>query len=152
MYPDLKTVLVGEFVDSLDEETRMVSAKEGSISAYKCQNGILNIKVKLKYNSPNFTYDPPAVARISNNVSNFYILLGRGSRNITHMYRYLSICFQPTIQDPLQRKNIYIKTGPFGDSLFAKRDFSNGDLIAYYSGFWYETEEVNWENMTESEQ
>ena len=88
MYPDLKTVLVGEFVDSLDEETRMVSAKEGSISAYKCQNGILDIKVKLKYNSPNFTYDPPAVARISNNVSNFYILLGRGSRNITHMHRY----------------------------------------------------------------
>ena len=75
MYPDLKTVLVGEFVDSLDEETRMVSAKEGSISAYKCQNGILDIKVKLKYNSPNFKYDPPAVARISNNVSNFYILV-----------------------------------------------------------------------------
>ena len=94
MYPDLKTVLVGEFVDSLDEETRMVSAKEGSISAYKCQNGILDIKVKLKYNSPNFKYDPPAVARISKDVSNFHILFGRGSRNITHMHRYLYV-FSP---------------------------------------------------------
>ena len=128
----------------------MVSAKEGSISAYKCQNGILDIKVKLKYNSPNFKYDPPAVARISNNVSNFYILL---QVEVVEIWLIcIDICFQPTIQDPLQRKNIYIKTGPFGDSLFAKRDFSNGDLITYYSGFWYETEEVNWENMTESEQ
>ena len=72
VYPDFKTVLVGEFVDSLDEETEMISAKEGRISAYKCQNGILDIKVKLKYNSPNFKYDPPTFARISNDVSNFH--------------------------------------------------------------------------------
>ena len=71
MYPDFQTVLVGEFVDSLDDETEMISTKEGRISAYKCQNGILDIKVKLKYDSPNFKYDPPTVARISNDVSTF---------------------------------------------------------------------------------
>ena len=67
-------------------------------------------------------------------------------------HKHPVLCFQPTIQDPLQRKNIYIKTGPFGDSLFAKRDISRGDLVAYLNGFWYEKDEINWSNMTISEQ
>ena len=60
--------------------------------------------------------------------------------------------YQPTLQDPLEIKNLYIKTGPFGDTLFAKRDMSRGDLVAYLNGFWYEKDEINWSNMTISEQ
>ena len=62
------------------------------------------------------------------------------------------IVFQPTLRDPLERKNLYIKTGPFGDSLFAKSDISSGDLVAYINGFWYDRDEINWSNMTVSEQ
>ena len=65
------------------------------------------------------------------------------------MYFYF---YQPTLQDPLERKNLYIKTGPFGDTLFARRDISRGDVVAYLNGFWYEKDEINWSNMTISEQ
>ena len=52
----------------------------------------------------------------------------------------------------MERKNWYVREGPFGDSLFAKRDFSKGELIGYYTGFWYVENEINWSNMTDSEQ
>ena len=54
--------------------------------------------------------------------------------------------------DPMERKNYYIIEGLFGDSLFAKKDISKGDLISYYSGFWYRRDDIIWENMTDSEQ
>ena len=69
VYPDFETALVGKFVDSVNDEVKMVSAKEARIVAFKCQNGLVDIKVKLKSDSPIFKYDPPSVARISNNVS-----------------------------------------------------------------------------------
>ena len=69
VYPDFETALVGKFVDSVNDEIMMFSAKEARIVAFKCQNGLVDIKVKLKSDSPIFKYDPPSVARISNNVS-----------------------------------------------------------------------------------
>ena len=101
MYPDLKTVLVGEFVDSLDEETRMVSAKEGSISAYKCQNGILDIKVKLKYNSPNFKYDPPKINKIA--VKGKKKVINTKGENKTT--RVVKVSERPQKEDPFAKKN-----------------------------------------------
>ena len=63
LYPDFDTVLFGTF-----NEGKMVQAREAKIIAYKCQNGILDIKIKNKINSPLLKYDPPTVARISQNV------------------------------------------------------------------------------------
>ena len=76
VYPDFETALVGKFVDSVNDEIMMVSAKEAKIVAFKCQNGLVDIKVKLKSDSPEspiFKYDPPSLARISNNVSTYLL-------------------------------------------------------------------------------
>ena len=46
----------------------------------------------------------------------------------------IRIADQPTVMDALDKRNIYIKTGEFGDSVFAKRDIPSGEIVAYYSG------------------
>ena len=70
VYPDFETALVGKFIDKINnDEIKVVSAKEARIVAFKCQNGMVDLKVKLKSDSPIFKYDPPSVARISKNVS-----------------------------------------------------------------------------------
>ena len=149
VYPDFETALVGKFVDEVDnDEIKMISAKEAKIVAFKCQNGLVDLKIKSKSDSPIFKYDPPSLARISKNVSSSWFQ----SFIFFEVHNMFLYFYQPTLQDPLERKNLYIKTGPFGDTLFAKRDISRGDLVAYLNGFWYEKDEINWSNMTISEQ
>ena len=64
VYPDFKTVLFGQF----DNRT-MLEAFEGKISAYKCTDGILDLKIKIKIESPIHYFDPPTKIRITSNVS-----------------------------------------------------------------------------------
>ena len=58
---------------------------------------------------------------------------------------------QPLLADPQDHKNAFAKPGPFGDSMFARRDFQAGDIILYYSGNIYENNKINWANKTTDE-
>ena len=58
---------------------------------------------------------------------------------------------QPLLADPQDRKNAFVKPGPFGDSMFARKDFKAGDIILYYSGNIYENNKINWRNKTTDE-
>ena len=57
----------------------------------------------------------------------------------------------------MEKKSCYVKDGPFGESLFAKKDFARGDIISYYNGLWLKEEDVtwgkikSWKNMTSNE-
>lgn len=51
----------------------------------------------------------------------------------------------------MEVKNVYIVSGEYGDSLWAKKDFEPHEIVAYYNGLWYEKEYINWSNMTEDE-
>ena len=65
LYPDFETVLVGQFLN----ET-MISAQQARLKAFKCQNGIMRIKVsKPKKNVPIFRYSPSSPFRIYDQVS-----------------------------------------------------------------------------------
>ena len=59
--------------------------------------------------------------------------------------------FQPTVSDPYDRKSAFAKEGPFGDAMFARRDFKKGDIILYYAGLLYDNKDINWGNMTTDE-
>ena len=61
------------------------------------------------------------------------------------------IAFQPLLADPQDRRNAFTKAGPFGDSMFARRDLKAGEIILYYSGIIYSNAEINWGNKTEDE-
>ena len=58
---------------------------------------------------------------------------------------------QPLLADPQDCKNAFVKPGPFGDSMFARRDFKSGDIILYYSGLTFDNAEINWANKTTDE-
>jgi hypothetical protein len=53
--------------------------------------------------------------------------------------------------DPLERKNIYIQSGKWGDALYAKRAFKSGELVAYYCGIIFESKLIPWGNMTKTQ-
>ena len=44
--------------------------------------------------------------------------------------------------DTLDRRNIFIKPGPWGDGVFAKRNFVAGEIIAYYSGLLWSPQDL----------
>ena len=46
----------------------MIKAKEAKIVYYRCLNKMLEIKIKIKLKSPTFKYEPPTVAKITENV------------------------------------------------------------------------------------
>ena len=64
VYPDFDTALIGQFINQT-----MIKAQEAKIIAYKCQNGLIDIKTKIKTKSPIFKYDPATDIKISENVS-----------------------------------------------------------------------------------
>ena len=66
-------------------------------------------------------------------------------------YIMFNCSFQPLLVDPQDRKNAFVKTGPFGDSMFARRYFKAGDIILYYSGIIFDNAEINWANKTTDE-
>ena len=68
LYPDFETVLVGQFLN----ET-MKSAQQAKLKAFKCQNGIMRIKVsKPKTNAPIFRYSPSSPFRVYDQVSQVF--------------------------------------------------------------------------------
>ena len=90
------------------ENNRMKAAKKSKIIAERCHMGIKEIKIaKPKHDSVEFKYSPINTVRIG---------------------------AQPALMDPFEQGNIYLSVGEFGDSIFAKKNFSQGDLIMYYSG------------------
>lgn len=93
----------------------MKAARKSKIIAERCHNGIKEIRVaKPREGSPILKYSPPNTIRIGD---------------------------QPTIIDPFERRNTYIQSGKWGDGVFAKRNFTEGDLVMYYSGLlWNKTE------------
>ena len=90
------------------ENGRMKSAKSSKIIAERCHMGIKEIKIaKPKDNSAVFQTSPISTVRIGT---------------------------QPTLMDPYEKSNVYVRTGEFGDGMFAKKNFSKGDLVMYYTG------------------
>ena len=99
VYPDFETALVGKFVDEVDnDEIKMISAKEAKIVAFKCQNGLVDLKIKSKSDSPIFKYDPPSLARISKNVSpnHLYFLMAHLSIKILFQRFIIRFCISIT--------------------------------------------------------
>ena len=110
------------------ENGKMKGARKSKIIAERCHMGIKEIKIaKPKKKSPVFKYHGLSTIRIGD---------------------------QPTVMDPFEIKNVYIQTGPFGDGVFAKRNFSQGDLIMYYSGLLHNKTEGPFftSNMTVEDQ
>ena len=90
------------------ENGTMVAAKPSKVIAERCHRGIKEIRVaKPKAVAPEFAHSRPSKIRM---------------------------CPQPTVMDPLERKNIFISDGKKEDGVFARRHITAGDLIAYYSG------------------
>ena len=86
----------------------MKAARQTRIIGERCNKGIKEIKLaRPKTSSPLLKYLRPNQIRIAD---------------------------QPTVMDALDKTNIYITTGEFGDSVFAKRDIPSGEIVAYYSG------------------
>lgn len=53
--------------------------------------------------------------------------------------------------DPMEMKNVYIKTLPeMGDGAFAKRDFEVGEIVSYFGGYLINMTEfpLTWSNMS----
>ena len=86
----------------------MKAARETRIIGERCNRGIKEIKLaRPKTSSPLLKYFRPNQIRIAD---------------------------QPRVMDALDKRNIYIKTAEFGDSVFARRDIPSGEIVAYYSG------------------
>ena len=66
---------------------------------------------------------------------------------------YLRPGDQPTVADPLERKNVYIDKGVMQDGIYARRDIRNGELICYYSGVIFDAtvNPIFHKNQTEQE-
>ena len=89
----------------------MKGARKSKIIAERCNKGIKEIKVaKPKVKSPFLSYDRPNTIRVGAN---------------------------PTVIDPFEQKNVYLRTGKFGDYIVAKKNFSEGDLIMFYTGLMH---------------
>ena len=111
----MRTVLVGQFKDGV-----MIEARPTNIIAERCNDGMKEIKISMPiYDAPTLKY-----------------------RRTTR----LDIGDQPTVMDPLEKRFIYINETERGDDgLFAKKDIGPDQVVAYYSGiFWNATELELW--------
>ena len=108
----MRTVLVGQFEDGI-----MIQGRPAKITAERCNDGIKEIKVSSpKADAPTFRY-------------------GRTTR--------IDMGEQPTTMDPYERNFVYINTTKWGDDgLFAKKDIKSNELVAYYSGIFWDTAEM----------
>ena len=111
IYPDMKTALTGTF-----EKGVMIQGSPSKIIAERCNDGVKELKLSAVDNkSPSFKYT-------------------RATR--------LHIGDQPTEMDPYEKQTVYIKELKWGgDSLFAKRNIKNDEIVSYLGGiFWNGTE------------
>ena len=100
----------------------MKAARQTKIISERCNKGIKEIKLaRPKTSSSLLRYFRPNQIRIAH---------------------------QPTVMDALDKRNIYIKTGEFGDSVFAKRDIPSGEIVAYYSGLLWTPKDLFPNNQT----
>ena len=104
VYPDMKTVYIGKFKDG-----EMISAKPSKIIKERCHLGIKEIKVAEPKNaSPIMKFKRPNWLRFGDN---------------------------PKISDPFEQNHVFVKTTKFmGDGLFARKNITAGNVVAYYSG------------------
>ena len=103
----------------------MTSAKQSSIIGERCHYGMKEIQIATpKMDAPKLKYTRPNRIRIAD---------------------------QPKVMDALDRKNIFIKTGEWGDGVFAKRNLLTEDVIAYYSGLLWRRHELFPANQTTKE-
>ena len=98
------------------EKGRMMNAKPSKIIGERCHQGMKEIVVaKPKENDVSSKYLRP---------------------NHIHMGD------QPKVIDPLERRNIRIRNGHMGNTVYSNKKFVFGDLIAYYSGhIWNVTDQ-----------
>ena len=90
------------------EKGRMIKAKPSKIIGERCNQGIKEIIVaEPKENDVSLKYTLP---------------------NHIHMGNQLNV------MDPFERRNIHIRNGHMGDTVYSNKNFVFGDLIAYYSG------------------
>ena len=90
------------------EKGRMIMAKPSKIIGERCNQGIKEIIVaEPKENDVSLKYVRP---------------------NHIHMGN------QPNVMDPFEQRNIKIRNGNMGDTVYSNKNFVFGDLIAYYSG------------------
>ena len=99
------------------EDGIMIHGRPAKIVAERCNDGIKEIKIsKVKANAPTFKYSRPTRVNIGD---------------------------QPTVMDPYEKQVVYVKTTKWGDDgLFAKRDIKKGELVAYYSGNFFNGTEM----------
>ena len=86
----------------------MLSAKVSKVKRERCNHGMKELEIEEpNADSPTFRHTTTSHTHIGD---------------------------QPTLMDPYERKMIYIHDGVKDDGMFAKRNISKGDLLAYYSG------------------
>ena len=94
----------------------LIEGKSAKIVAERCKHGIKELSISsTDQNSPNFNF----------------------KRN-NHLRVH-----QPTIMDPFEKNNLFIKdTIGKGEGLFARQDFQNNEIVSYYSGLIVPSNEV----------
>ena len=111
VYPDLATVLVGQFYNGI-----MISASPAEIKATRCNNGLKEIETSAtKKSTSMYTYLKPTPHIITN---------------------------QPTLEDPLELKNVFVSMSKIVSNemgLYARKNFEIGQVLAYYSGILWNT-------------
>ena len=120
IYPDMKTVLVGQFKDGI-----MIRSRPAKIAAERCNDGIKEIKIsKIKSDAPTFKYSRPTNMDIGDQPT----VMDPYEKQIVYVNT----------------------TDWGDDGLFAKRDIKKGELVAYYNGLLFnQTENELWfDNQT----
>jgi len=120
IYPDMKTVLVGQFKDGI-----MIRSRPAKIIAERCNDGIKEIKIsKIKSDAPTFKYRRPTNMDIGDQPT----IMDPYEKQIVYVNT----------------------TDWGDDGLFAKRDIKKGELVAYYNGLLFnQTENELWfDNQT----
>ena len=100
----MKTVYVGKF-----RNEQMISGRRSKIIKERCRQGVKEIKLaKPKKDAPIMKFTRPNRIRLGD---------------------------KPTVVDPYEQNHVYVKTTEgMGEGLFARKNISQGDVVAYYSG------------------
>ena len=104
VYPDMRTVYIGHFKNG-----EMINAKRSKIIKERCHQGIKEIKIaKPKPYAPIVRFTRPNRIRFGGN---------------------------PRIVDPFEQNHVYVNTARnMGEGLFARKNITEGNVVAYYSG------------------
>ena len=112
IYPDWNSCVIGTWTDFILNRGHYCQIIE---TCYNDEGEVLNIKTKVKENSPTLTYSPPS---------------------------YNSFGSPPTQRDPYEDNTVEVKPSTIrnngtsvGDGLFVKRNVKKGEVIAFYSGY-----------------